>query len=270
MDVFYKILHWILYPFELFLRFWFPYKFKDDPYNPEPQSKQERKKQRFERKKNKHQSDDDEQSESVDVEDNETPDITEKTEEEKALEHLDNLAKPKQARPKLGLEMIDVYKPLTKASSFDMIKNSNPRITYYFHDIDYHQIAVKFEPRSIKPEYKVRDDAERKKLKPLLFPIQDVWFDRTHVIPIGYHGSESDKRLLVGFNSELNQNELKHFEEKVANINRTKTILWFVSIERQLDKSARWNTTVWDEKGKVLMEDSFHDPKEFVWLKKRW
>lgn len=268
MNIFERILYWIVFPFEKFLRFWFPYKFKNDPYDPEPQTKEERKKRKLERKRRKQIKDDDDDGTSEDdiVESDIEP--TE-TEDDTALKQLDNLTKPKEKRPKLGLEMVDMNSPLSTKEAYKLIKDTKARITYYYHDSDYHQIAVKFEPRSIKDEYKTRDDAERKKLKPLLFPKQNVPFDRTHVIPVGYHGSESDKRLLVGFNSEINQNELKDFEIRVANINKSKTILWFVSIEKQLDGSALWNATVWSESGTVLKQAKFHDKKEFVWLKGR-
>lgn len=90
-------------------------------------------------------------------------------------------------------------------------------------------------------------------------------FDRTHVIPIGYHGSENDNRLLVGFNSKLNRKDLRDFEIKVSKLNDEMTILWFVSIDRQPDDSAIWYATIWDEKGNILMEDQFHDKDKFVW-----
>lgn len=261
------IIYWILFPFEQFLRFWFPYSFRDDPYKPEPQNKKERKQRRLDKKKAK-QSGDTTTTEQPDDEEEET--IAEDTEDtDDVFEKIKNLEAGKPKRPKLGLDMVDMQKPLTIKDAYDMISRSKSRIAYFWHDDSYHQIAVKFEPKSIKDEYKVRDDVERRKLKPLLFPIQDVPFDRTHIIPIGYHGSESDRRLLVGFNSEINQNELKDFEIEVARINRTKTILWFVSVELQKDKSALWRTTVWDERGKVLKQAEFHDNKKFVWLKGR-
>lgn len=258
------MIYWILFPFEQFLRFWFPYSFRDDPYNPEPQNKKERKQRRLDKKKAK-QSGDTTTTEQPDDEEEET--IAEDTDD--VFEKIKNLEAGKPKRPKLGLDMVDMQKPLTIKDAYDMISRSKARIAYYYHDSDYHQIAVRFEPRSIKDKYKPRDGAERRKLKPLLFPIQDVPFDRTHVIPVGYHGSESDKRLLVGFNSEINQNELQEFEFRVANINKSKTILWFVSIEKQFDGSALWRTTVWDERGKVLKQAEFHDIKKFVWLKGR-
>lgn len=167
-------------------------------------------------------------------------------------------------RGKLGVTIVNVSSAMKNEDALDRMQKSNTHIAYYFHDRNYHQIAVKFEPKSAWRFYE-RDDLARKKLKPLLYPKADRPFDRTHVIPIGFHGSENDNRLLVGFNSDINRHALNEFEKRVKRINETKTVLWFVSIEKQADGSALWHAEVWDRHGKTLMSRKFHDKDVFVW-----
>src|SRR5699024_12245538 len=103
MNIFERILYWIVFPFEKFLRFWFPYKFKNDPYDPEPQTKEERKKRKLERKRRKQIKDDDDGTSEDDIVESDIEPT--ETEDDTALKQLDNLTKPKEKRPKLGLEM---------------------------------------------------------------------------------------------------------------------------------------------------------------------
>ncbi|MFG0934784.1 hypothetical protein ACF91D_29435, partial [Staphylococcus sp. 231237_7MaSpsaltlick] len=87
-----------------------------------------------------------------------------------------------------------------------------------------------------------------------------------HMVPIGYHGSEDDARLLVGFSKKINKGELKKFENYIANINNKEEILWFINIEKQNDNTAKWHATVWDKNNNIISEESFHDKSQFVWL----
>lgn len=86
------------------------------------------------------------------------------------------------------------------------------------------------------------------------------------MIPIGFHGSENDERLLVGFHGKINKGKLKTLEEYVTNVNSNEPILWFVDIRRQPDQTAIWNATIWDEEHNLIADESFHDKSKFVWL----
>lgn len=296
MRLFRYILYCLFYPIELVLRFWFPYAFRDDPLNPEPQNKEERKnkreKKRQERLENKKEEkpvslrrknfkerkiaklDPNYKSESlkgVYKPPEKTKNYDNEIKEESLLK-INNLKQnPKDKKPKqLGLHMVDIESPLTNESAYNLLKEAEGNLTFYWHDEQYHQVAVKFEKDSLKNEYKIRDDVERKKLEPLIRPYQKEYVDRTHVIPIGYHGSESDKRLLIGFSSKINQKDLKNFEEKVANMNTKQSVLWFVDIQRQKNDSVKWHANVWNNDGKVLLQDVFHDKRKFHWKNKRF
>lgn len=292
-----NLLFKLLYPIEKVLRFWFPYAFRDDPIDPEPQSKEARRKkrikQRQQRKEMKEQKgtameqrrhhkserqkvkdDPDYKPKTLqdkDVQKTNKPYIQDDNDKESEADIFAGLERLKQHKPigkkkKLGIEMIDMSAEMDNDQALDMLSQSDAGVGFYWHDLNSHQVAIKFEKNSIKNEHKLRDNVARRQLKPLLYPKQEDHFDRTHVIPIGYHGSENDKRLLVGFNSKINQVYLKNFEDKVSVMNKDHAILWFVDIKRQKDKSAKWNTIVWNEKGEKLIERTFHDKHEFVWL----
>lgn len=56
----------------------------------------------------------------------------------------------------------------------------------------------------------------------MLYPEGKEAFDRTHIVPIGFHGTESDNRLLVGWNSNQNRVQINKFEKKVRKFNDRK------------------------------------------------
>lgn len=292
MGLFNHILYYVFYPIELILRFFFPYAFKDDPYNPEPQNKEERKARRIQKKQDRR----DQKRPVTERRENfnerkkvkENPDYEPVAKSaqyiaptkskdnkdvisEETMQKLTNLKqKSQKAKKELGINMIDLESGLTNDSAFELMKEAEPKTAFYWHNTTLHQVAVKFEKGGLKDEYKTRDNAERQKLEPLIEPKRKANRDRTHVIPIGYHGSESDKRLLVGFSSKLNQQDLKNFEDKAGILNKKYTILWFVDIRKQEDNSVIWYATVWNDKGDKLLQDSFHDKQPFIWKSKRF
>ncbi|MDK7284282.1 hypothetical protein [Staphylococcus pettenkoferi] len=267
MIVLRRIIYYTLYPIEMFLRFWFPYAFRDDPENPEPQTKEERKKRRKAKREARRKS---------------TISTTNKQEvksSDQQEQHTNNglLAKAKQLqekgqpkKKKLGLEMVDLSSELDNEKALTMLQASQPRMTFYWHDESQHQIAVKFDKNGIKDEYKTRSNKERRQLEPLIRPYQRTNVDRTHVIPIGYHGSENDQRLLIGFDSHINQVKLKHFEDYASHINKKQSILWFVDIQKQDNGSVKWYASVWDEQGNVIKKKTFHDKRKFKWHQRRF
>ncbi|WP_407807691.1 hypothetical protein [Staphylococcus aureus] len=270
MNRFNQILYYLFYPIEWVLRFFFPYAFKDDPYNPEPQTKEERKARRIQKKHERQNRKGNKQGKQY------IPPTPKKEDRdavsEDVLAKLSNLKQhgKKAKKKELGIHMVDLENGLTNDSALDLMKEAEPKTAFYWHDAMSHQVAVKFEKGGLRDEYKTRDNAERQKLKPLIEPKQKGNRDRTHVIPIGYHGSESDKRLLVGFSSKLNQQDLKYFEDKAGKLNRNNSILWFVNIQKQKDKSVKWHAIVWNQSGEKLLEDTFHDKRPFVWKEQRF
>lgn len=135
----------------------------------------------------------------------------------------------------LIMPVLPYPKPLDKAINFK--KKPSPNKIWYFHDSNKHQIFAYLPKGSGYLNDKGRSDSERRKLKPLIYPLDNGRFDRTHILPIGYHGSENDKRLVIGWDSEQNRNELNKFEQR--NKARKEDIYWLTSIERT-DFGARW------------------------------
>ncbi|MCH4401729.1 hypothetical protein MKR48_08440 [Staphylococcus haemolyticus] len=181
------------------------------------------------------------------------------TKEDKKPTELDAVS-----RGELGVRIITLNEQLDEDSAFQRLDKSHSHIAYYFHSHNRHQIAVRFEPQSGFRYYK-RNEQKRKSFKPLLYPMYQR-FDKTHLIPVGFHGSESDPRLLIGWSSTLNRGGIKKHEDKVTNINQAHTIYWFVDVEKHRDSGgAYWTSTVWFEDGELLDKKKFYDKSKFHW-----
>lgn len=169
------------------------------------------------------------------------------------------------ARGEIGVKLTTMNDVLEKNKVLQLLQRSGYNLGYFYHDKNYHQLAIKFDANS-SWKYKERNGAKIKKLKPLVYHKDIRTQDRTHMVPIGYHGSEDDARLLVGFSSKINKGELKKFENYIANINDREAVLWFINIERQKDNTVIWKATVWDKDNNIIDEKQFHDKSQFVWL----
>lgn len=95
-----------------------------------------------------------------------------------------------------------------------------------------------------------RNNNRRKKLIPKVYPKQNVPFDRTHLIPFGYHNSERDSRLLVGWDSKQNQGPLNEFEQKMKKL--PFNILWLTIIEKK-DFGAIWKYRIYRASDRKLV-----------------
>ena len=166
-------------------------------------------------------------------------------------------------RGELGVQIITLNNALDSDIAFQRLDKSKSHIAYYYHSQDKHQIAVRFEAGSGFRFYK-RNDLKRKSFKPLIYPMYQT-YDKTHLIPVGFHGSENDSRLLVGWSSKLNRGSIKRHEDKVIHINKDHTVYWYVDIERKGKKGAFWTSTVWFEDGTVADKRKFYDKSQFHW-----
>lgn len=169
------------------------------------------------------------------------------------------------ARGEIGVKLTTLNSILKKDKVLQLLQRSGYNLGYFYHDKDHHQLAIKFKANS-SWKYKERNGAKIKKLKPLVYHKDIRTQDRTHMIPIGFHGSEDDARLLVGFSAKINKGELKKFENYIANVNDREEILWFINIVRQKDNTAIWHATVWDKDNNIIDDKKFHDKSQFVWL----
>ncbi|MCG7340168.1 hypothetical protein MHZ36_12800 [Staphylococcus sp. ACRSN] len=185
----------------------------------------------------------------------------------KRIVSLEEQKKTKEflARGEIGVKLTTLNSILKKEKVLQLLQRSGYNLGYFYHDKDYHQLAIKFKANS-SWRYKERNGAKIKKLKPLVYHKDTRTQDRTHMIPIGFHGSEDDARLLVGFSAKINKGELKKFENYIANVNDREEILWFINIVRQKDNTAIWHATVWDKDNNIIDDKKFHDKSQFVWL----
>lgn len=165
----------------------------------------------------------------------------------------------------IGVDLVTINEVMTEEKALNRLNNSASSIAYYCHELGHHQIAVKFDKGSAW-KYHERNEGKRKKLKPIIEHKKEGLGDKTHLIPIGFHGSENDERLLVRFDSKINKGELKKAEEYVSKINIDETILWFVDIVKQVDETAIWYMTVWGEDRNIILQKSFHDKNKFRWV----
>lgn len=134
----------------------------------------------------------------------------------------------------------------------------------YYHDDHLHQVAVFFKKNSAG-RY-ARSATKRRRAKPVIKPVDiKPYFDRTHVIPAGYHGSEKDPRVVVGWDPDDNRGPMKDFEETVANQNQKMDILWFTEIELVANNQVTWETTIWDGQGQRINHGNWQGKAPFTW-----
>lgn len=164
----------------------------------------------------------------------------------------------------IGIDLVTVNNVMSENDALNRLAVSNAQVAYYCHEDNHHQIAVKFDEGSAW-KYHARNESKRKQLKPIIEHKKAGRGDKTHLIPVGFHGSENDERLLVRFDSKINKGALKKEEDYVSNINMEEPILWFVDIIKQADDTAIWNMTVWDKNNQIITQKSFHDYNKFRW-----
>lgn len=163
------------------------------------------------------------------------------------------------------VDIIDVSKPLDKAYLLKHKPAADE--VWYYHDGTRHQLYARFEPRS-GYRHKERDSAARRKLNALVYPINAGVFDRTHTIPIGYHGSENNSKLLIGWSSSQNRKELNDFEQKAKALNEP--IYWFTDV-RKSPYGAVWRYAIFSAVDNrlidklVLQFGSRKKPVRFHW-----
>lgn len=165
----------------------------------------------------------------------------------------------------IGVDLVTINSVMTEERALNRLINSASSVAYYCHESGHHQIAVKFDKGSAW-KYHERNESKRKRLKPIIEHKKRGLGDKTHLIPVGFHGSENDERLLVRFDSKINKGKLKKAEEYVSRINAEEIILWFVDIVKQEDETAIWYMTVWREDGSIIIQKSFHDKNKFLWV----
>ena len=141
---------------------------------------------------------------------------------------------------RIGMKVLSVPKNLDKPLSLKT--KPKPGTIWAYHDKKRHQVFGHFLPQT-GFKYKQRNNEERAKLKAWIRPKNRGEFHRTHLIPFGYHGSESDPRLVIGWDASHNKNELNVFEQRAKAIGRP--IYWHADV-RRTQYGAAWRYTIYD------------------------
>lgn len=154
---------------------------------------------------------------------------------------------------RLVIPVLTYPKPLDNVMKF----KNKPKLgqIWTFHDNDRHQAIGHFGPKSShSAPPSMRSDERRAQLKPWVKPTKmKNAYDRTHIIPFGFHGSESDPRLVVGWLQRDNRNKFKVFENKHRNYDIP--IYWFVDIRRIKSGGAKWTYRIYDARTLKLIDE---------------
>ena len=155
----------------------------------------------------------------------------------KAKVDVENQTQDHNDKFRLVIKRMD--RPLEKAF-FATTKPKQGEIWHY-HSSEKHQVFSYFEPEDRKRfGHDLRDDKARKKLKAKIYP-KDEQFDRTHLFPFGYIGTENNPILVIGWRSQHNRVDLMEFENRMSEKNYA--IYWLTSIEKT-KYGAKWNAVV--------------------------
>lgn len=122
---------------------------------------------------------------------------------------------------------------------------------WFYHDAAHHEIGA-YLPKDTAFNFTERSDEERSELKPLVYPRMNVAYDRTHLIPFGYHGIENNNALVIGWSSSHNRNELRNFEIEMNQKNKTKDLVWFTYVTRKPEYGV-WTYKVFDAKSREIV-----------------
>ena len=136
---------------------------------------------------------------------------------------------------------------------------------WVYHDENHHQMFAHL-GKGTGNVCKTRNDELRRNMTPWIRPRIKKKFDRTHVLPIGYHGSDGDPRLIIGWDSNHNQNELKNFEFKQKK--RNENIFWLTDV-RKTKYGAIWNYKIYSTSTNKLLDSLTlrMDKTQFMWRK---
>lgn len=112
---------------------------------------------------------------------------------------------------------------------------------WYYHSSQKHQVFTYFEPGDRKRfSHDLRSNKARQKLKAKIYP-KNEQFDRTHLFPFGYIGTENNPILVIGWRSQHNRVDLMEFENRISD--KDYAIYWLTSIEKT-KYGAKWSAVV--------------------------
>lgn len=159
-------------------------------------------------------------------------------------------------------KVLSVTQPLSKIANFKHLPKLNTIWSYT--SSRSMQLAGVFEPGA-GYVFRNRNARRRKTLRPKIYPLQDKPFDRTHLLPFGFTRSENDDRLLVGWDSNQNRNELNDFEQMAKRFSMP--IIWLTVITHS-QEGLHWSYRIYScENRKLLakLDISFNCRYKWLW-----
>lgn len=159
-----------------------------------------------------------------------------------------------------GLRVVTFPRDLTDIWNGDMLPP--PQHTWYYHSPTKHMLFSHLMPGS-GYQFKERNNKARGRLRPLIYPQSGKSFDRTHLIPFGYHGSEADARLLIGWDSQQNRGPMNDFEQRQKR--HAFPIFWLCDVEK-IQGGAKLTYMTWDARNMRLLDSAeFYMNCPFAW-----
>ena len=183
-----------------------------------------------------------------------------KNDEAKKKATADTTSEPKSVNgdPDLKCRLKFIPQPLDHAEDFTSMPGID--VIWFYGDSKRFQVFGHFAPGA-GFRYQERDDAKRKQLDALVYPT-NVTCDRTHLIPIGFHGSENSNKLLIGWDSAQNQGPMQEFEKRAKGFNRKKPIYWKTDV-RRVPGGATWRYVIYDASDQKNPKEVMHLDLEY-------
>lgn len=181
--------------------------------------------------------------------------------------------------------------PVTSAPEVDNVKPDKPKLIikrinrslekaffakqgpkqgeiWYYHSPDKHQVYAYFKAGDRKKfGQELRNDELRRQLKAKIYP-KNEQFDRTHLFPFGYIGTENNPVLVIGWRAQHNRNDIADFENRISD--KDYDVHWLTSIEKT-PYGAKWVNVVRRADNNELVDSleltmgTNTKPVEFYW-----
>lgn len=139
---------------------------------------------------------------------------------------------------------------------------------WYYHSPDKHQVYAYFKAGDRKKfGQELRNDELRRQLKAKIYP-KNEQFDRTHLFPFGYIGTENNPVLVIGWRAQHNRNDIADFENRISD--KDYDVHWLTSIEKT-PYGAKWVNVVRRADNNELVDSleltmgTNTKPVEFYW-----
>ncbi|MCO4346325.1 hypothetical protein MTQ93_09735 [Staphylococcus agnetis] len=128
---------------------------------------------------------------------------------------------------KISVNIESVPKPIKSLNDYHVLPKMNN--IWCYHDEKQHQVLAHL---SSKDAFKNtnRDNHYRNSLDTWIHPKDTSITTNMHLIPFGYHGTESDPRLIIGWDKKQFVGQIKAFQKK--GVHHQGDIIWHIDVRR--------------------------------------